>query len=60
MRRERLRVTRETTPIEPDVSERKYYARGIGWILTVNEETGEVDQIVGCNFDSRCAALPQP
>jgi hypothetical protein len=37
--------TKETTPLEPSVLERKYYARGIGLVLTV--ETGEVrDELV--------------
>jgi hypothetical protein len=28
-------VTGETTPIEPGTFQRKYYARGVGWILEV-------------------------
>lgn len=50
-------VTREFTPIEPDVFERKYYANGIGLFLEVNPSTGEVNQLVSCNFDMRCDAL---
>jgi len=38
---------------------RKYYARGIGTILEV-ENAGEVVQLVKCNFNSRCANLPMP
>jgi hypothetical protein len=38
---------------------RKYYARGIGTILEI-ENTGEVVQLVKCNFDSRCTNLPTP
>jgi hypothetical protein len=53
-------VTGEFTPIEPDSFERKYYARGIGLFLEVNPEDGEIVQLVDCNFDARCAALPAP
>ena len=38
----------------------KYYARGVGFILGVDRETGKSVQLVGCNFDPRCAALPTP
>ena len=31
-----LVMTKETTPLEPGVLERKYYARGIGLVLTVD------------------------
>jgi hypothetical protein len=37
---------------------RKYYAPGIGVFLEV--EAGEVNRLVGCNVDPRCATLPQP
>jgi hypothetical protein len=40
--------------------ERKYYARGIGLFLEVNPEDGEIVQLVGCNVDPKCAALPAP
>jgi hypothetical protein len=40
--------------------ERKYYAAGIGFFLEVKPDTGEVVQLVGCNYDPRCARLPQP
>lgn len=53
-------VTRDFTPIEPDVFERKYYARGLGLFLEVKPEDGEVNQLVDCNFDARCASLPTP
>jgi hypothetical protein len=33
-------VTKETTPLEPAVLERKYYARGIGMVLTVDVAGG--------------------
>jgi hypothetical protein len=53
-------VTREFSPLEPDSIERKYYARGIGVFLETAPDTGEVNRLVGCNFDARCASLPQP
>jgi hypothetical protein len=33
-------MTTETTPLEPNVLERKYYARGIGMVLTVDISAG--------------------
>lgn len=33
-------MTKETTPLEPAVLERKYYARGIGVVLTVDVSAG--------------------
>jgi hypothetical protein len=33
-------TTKETTPLEPGVLERKYYARGIGTVLTVDVNAG--------------------
>jgi hypothetical protein len=53
-------VTRDFTATEPGVSERKYYAPGIGNFLEVNLDDGEVVQLVDCNFDARCDDLPEP
>ena len=39
-------VTKDFTPIEPDVFEHKYYAPGIGIILEVDMETGERVELV--------------
>ena len=50
-------VTSEYTPIEPDVLERKYYAKDIGMFLEVNPETGDVNQLVSCNFGGKCNDL---
>jgi hypothetical protein len=33
-------MTKETTPLEPGVLERKYYARGVGMVLTVDVGAG--------------------
>ncbi len=53
-------VTAEASPISPGVFERKYYASGIGLILEVNAQSGDIIQLVDCNFDARCADLPMP
>jgi len=53
-------VTGEFSPLSPDSFERKYYARGIGLFLEVHPDSGETLQLVDCNFDARCAALPTP
>jgi len=53
-------VTKEFTPHTPDQIERKFYSPGIGLFLDMNLGTGEVVQLVNCNFDARCAALPAP
>jgi hypothetical protein len=52
-------VTRNRSSIEPGQFERKYYAPGIGVFLETAPQTGEVDRLVKCNFDPRCAQLPQ-
>jgi hypothetical protein len=38
--------TEETTPLEPDALEDKYYAAGVGNVLTVDRRTGERDKLV--------------
>jgi len=53
-------VTGEFTPVEPDLFDLKFYAYGIGLFLEVNPESGEINQLVDCNFDPRCNDLPQP
>jgi len=52
-------VTKNYSLLEPGLFARKYYARGVGTILEV-ENTGDVVQLVNCNFDHRCANLPTP
>jgi hypothetical protein len=52
-------VTKNFSPLEPDVIERKYYAPGIGVFLETAPATGEVTRLVKCNVDPRCAQLPQ-
>lgn len=53
-------VTKNFSLLEPGISGRKYYAPGIGLFLEVNPDTGEVVQLVHCNFDMRCTGLPTP
>src|SRR5262249_54383153 len=38
--------TLETTPLEPDLHENKFYAQGIGNLSTVNVDTGETSLLV--------------
>ena len=51
-------MTKDYTPLEPGVFERKYYARGIGRFLEVNPGQRKISQLVNCNFDPRCSAVP--
>ncbi len=37
---------RETTALEPDAMEDKFYAPGVGQVLTINQETGERVELV--------------
>ena len=52
-------VTRNISPLEPGNFERKYYAPGIGVFLETAPKSGEVNRLVKCNVDARCAQLPQ-
>jgi hypothetical protein len=51
-------VSKNYSLLEPNVFARKYYAPGIGVFLEVEVTTGEVVALTDCNFDSRCANLP--
>jgi hypothetical protein len=53
-------VTENVSLLEPAVLERKYYAPGIGVIVETDQDSGEVTQLVSCNFDARCNSLPAP
>lgn len=53
-------VTENVSLLEPGVTERKFYARGVGLILEVDTDAQEVSQLVNCNFDPRCASIPAP
>jgi hypothetical protein len=39
--------TTETTPLEPDLVEHKFYALDVGNVLTVDESTGERVELIG-------------
>lgn len=51
-------VVKAYSAMSPGEIEIKYYAPDIGFFLQVVPESGEVVQLVSCNFDPRCAALP--
>jgi len=53
-------VTKAFAASQPGAVELKYFAAGIGTFLETAPDTGEVVQLVGCNFDPRCVSLPQP
>jgi hypothetical protein len=53
-------VTRNISLLEPGVETRKYHARGIGFFLEVDPDSGDVQQLTSCNVDPRCASLPAP
>jgi hypothetical protein len=38
--------TADTTPLEPDVLEHKYYARGVGLVLTIDKESGGREELL--------------
>jgi len=39
-------LTEETSPLEPDALEDKYYAAGVGNVLTVDRETGDRTELI--------------
>ena len=41
-----LLKTADTTPLEPDVLEHKYYASGVGLVLTIDKETGGREELL--------------
>jgi len=51
-------VTRDFSPVEPDDSEHKYYAKGVGLFLTIDLSDGSAEKLVGCNVDPLCDSLP--
>lgn len=53
-------VTKNWSLLEPGAYALKYYARGIGFFLEIKPDEGTAIQLVECNFDARCASLPQP
>ncbi len=62
-----LLQTADTTPLEPDVLEHKYYASGVGLVLTVDKEAGGREDLLSVTRVSMAearragsAALGQP
>jgi len=50
-------VTKNYSLLEPGIFARKYYAPGVGVILEVEVNTGQVVALTDCNFDARCDNL---
>lgn len=53
-------VVAETSPLEPEVFERKYFAPGIGFFLGTSPPDEEVVYLTGCSFNDACMTLPSP
>lgn len=53
-------VIADTSTLEPDATEHKFFARGVGLFLEVDLESGVAVPLVACSHDARCAALPLP
>ncbi len=53
-------VTKDSTPIEPDQVEEKYYARGVGLMLEVNPDSGERVELVEFHPGGQPAASIRP
>jgi hypothetical protein len=51
-------VTFDFTPLEPESTERKYYAPGVGVFLEVDLEEGGFAKLVECNVAPVCEQLP--
>jgi hypothetical protein len=51
-------VTRDTTPLEPDANELKYYAPDVGLFLEVDLEGESIVALTECNVDPLCDSLP--
>lgn len=48
--------TADTTPLEPDVLEHKYYAKDVGLVLTVDREGGGREELLSVTWISAAAA----
>lgn len=51
-------VTLDTTPLEPDARERKYFAAGVGLFLEVDLTGESFVPIVACSFHALCDSIP--
>ena len=52
-----LEQTADTTPLEPDVLEHKYYANGVGLVLTIDKEGGGREELVSVTQVPQAASL---
>ena len=48
--------TADTTPLEPDVLEHKYYARGVGLVLTIDKGAGGREELISVTHVSPAQA----
>ncbi|MGY0386932.1 hypothetical protein ACWZJV_08175 [Nocardioides sp. WG-D5] len=48
--------TADTTPLEPDVLEHKFYARGVGLVLTIDREAGGREELISVTHISPAQA----
>lgn len=53
-------VVADTSTLEPDAYEHKYFARGVGLFLETEPESGGFVPLIECSHDARCASLPLP
>ncbi len=54
-----LLQTADTTPLEPDVLEHKYYAHGVGLVLTIDQEGGGREELAVRHQDLRGPGAPR-
>jgi hypothetical protein len=53
-------VIADTSTLDPDAYEHKFFARGVGLFLEVKPERGARVPLAACSHDPRCASLPLP
>ncbi len=53
-------VIADTSTLDPDGYEHKFFARDVGFFLETKPRSGRFVPLVACNHDARCASLPQP
>jgi hypothetical protein len=53
-------VVADTSTLDPDAYEHKYFAKGVGLFLETKPESGSFVPLVACSHDARCASLPLP
>jgi hypothetical protein len=53
-------VIADTSTLEPNAYEHKYFARGVGKFLETKPRSGRFVPLIACSHDARCAALPLP